>query len=224
VQLTFQMDYTPLYELVPMTLRIVLPAGKDEARSSFTVTRADGRPLQIERLTTSQEWMSAVVDPAYKSDGDSARINVTVHRPPGPPVPMTASIQMWDAESSGTGRSVRTMAVTAEIQGELRADPASFYWVIPDFGKDKAAYPAESLTRSIALKSVLGNPVEIKKATSNIPGLSVQVVPKEAGKTFNLVLRFEELPQAFTNGKVIIETSLASLPKLEVPITVAVPQ
>ena len=116
------------------------------------------------------------------------------------------------------------MAVTGEIQGELRADPPSFYWVIPDFGKDKTAYPAESLTRKIALKSVLGNPVEIKKAASNIKGLSVQVVPRETGRTFDLVLRFDELPQTFTNGTVTVETSLASMPKLEVPITVAVPQ
>jgi len=31
------------------------------------------------------------------------------------------------------------------------------------------------------------------------------------------------LPTEFSNGKVTIETSLASLPKIEVPMTVAVP-
>jgi hypothetical protein len=31
------------------------------------------------------------------------------------------------------------------------------------------------------------------------------------------------LPLAFTNSKVTVETSLASIPKLEVPITISVP-
>jgi hypothetical protein len=113
--------------------------------------------------------------------------------------------------------------VTGEILGELAANPRSLYWVIPDFGKNMAAYPEEALTRKIELKSVLGHEVELKKITSSIKGLSTKVVPKVPGKTFDLILKFEELPTEFSNGKVTIETSLASLPKIEVPMTVAVP-
>src|SRR5205807_2548522 len=130
-------------------------------------------------------------------------------------------IQMWD--SNEPAHPVRSIDVAGEIQGELAADPPRFYWVIPDFGKNKSDYPAQSLTRKIELKSVLGHEVELKNAASNIKGLSVQVVPKEPRKTFDLVLTFDELPQAFTNGKVTVETSLASLPRLEVPVTIAVP-
>jgi hypothetical protein len=50
----------------------------------------------------------------------------------------------------------------------------------------------------------------------------MNVVPKVPGKVFDLILRFDELPAEFSNGKVTIETSLASLPKIEVPMTVAV--
>jgi hypothetical protein len=113
--------------------------------------------------------------------------------------------------------------VMSDMQGELAAVPSRMYWVIPDLGNAKTNYPAEALTRKIELKSVLGNPVEIKKATSSIKGLSVHVVPKDGGRLFDLVLTFDELPEEFANGKVTVETSLASLPKLEVPLTVAVP-
>jgi hypothetical protein len=64
--------------------------------------------------------------------------------------------------------------------------------------------------------------VELKNARSSISGLEVKVVPKGTGK-FDLVLKFAELPETFTNGSVTVETSLASLPKLEVPLTIAVP-
>jgi hypothetical protein len=113
--------------------------------------------------------------------------------------------------------------VTGEVLGELAANPRSLYWVIPDFGKDKAAYPEEALTRKIELKSVLGHEVELKNVSSTVKGLSTKVVPKVPGKAFDLILKFEQLPTAFSNGKVTIETSLASLPRIEVPMTVAVP-
>jgi hypothetical protein len=113
--------------------------------------------------------------------------------------------------------------MTGEILGELSANPRSLYWVIPDLGKDKSAYPEEALTRKVELKSVLGHEVEIKKITSTIKGLSTKIVPKVPGKAFDLILQFDELPTEFSNGKVTIETSLASLPRIEVPMTVAVP-
>jgi hypothetical protein len=130
-------------------------------------------------------------------------------------------VQMWNSDQ--TARPVQSMPVSGEVLGEVSAMPARLYWVIPDFGKDKSAYPAEALTRKVELVSVLGHEVELKKATSNIKGMSVQIVPKEARKTFDLILKFDDLPTAFANGKVTVETSLASLPKLEVPVTVSVP-
>lgn len=221
IELTMQMDYTPLYELSPLSLWITLPPGKDTAQGHFTITRTDGKPLQINRITTSQNLIHPAFDSSFKSEDKSALINVTVHRP-AEIIPMVnATVQLWDNQQ--LDHLIRALVVTGEIQGELIADPSSLYWVIPDFGKSKSDYAAGSLSKTIALKSVLGNAVEIKNATSTVKGLNVQVVSKDAGKKFDLVLKFDEVPQEFSNGKVTIETSVASLPKLEVPLTVAVP-
>jgi len=220
VHLTLQLDYTPLYEFNPKTLTIILPAGKEVLDSHVAVIRKDGRPLCVDRITASQEWISAAFDSSAKPEDSSAQINVTVHRPSGPPAPINATIQLW---SSQVTQPLQSLPVTGEILGELAANPRSLYWVIPDFGKDKAAYPDEALTRKIELKSVLGHEVELKNVTSTVKGLSTKVVPKVPGKAFDLILKFEQLPTEFSNGKVTIETSLASLPKIEVPMTVAVP-
>jgi len=224
VQLNIQLDYTPLFELSPKLLWITLPAGKDEIAGMAMISRNDGKALGIERLTTSQQWISAAFDPALKADDTSARINITVRRPTEPPAPFNAKVQMWTTVDGKT-RPVQSIVVSGEILGEVSAVPSRLYWVIPDFGTNKAAYPAEALTRKIELTSVLGHEVKIQRAASDIKGLSVQVVPKDdkdAGKKFDLILHFDELPEAFTNGKVTIETALASLPKLEVPMTIAV--
>jgi hypothetical protein len=220
VPLTIQLDYTPLYEFNPKALAIILPAGKSDVQSQVVVSRKDGKPLGIDRVTSSQEWIMPVLDPSAKPEQSSARINVTVHRPSGPPAPINATIQLW---SSQVSQPLQSLPVTGEVLGELAANPRSLYWVIPDFGKNRSAYPDEALTRKIELKSVLGHEVELKKITSTVKGLSTKVVPKVPGKAFDLILKFDELPTEFANGKVVIETSLASLPKIEVPMTVAVP-
>jgi len=221
VHLTLQMDYTPLYEFSPKTLTIILPAGKDVIESHVAVIRKDGRSLGVDRITASQDWISAALDSSAGPLDSSGQINVTVHRPSGPPAPIGATIQLWSSQSP---QPLQSLPVTGEILGELAANPRSLYWVIPDFGKDKSAYPKEALTRKIELKSILGHEVELKKITSSIKGLSTKVVAKVPGKTFDLVLKFEELPTEFSNGKVTIETSLASLPRIEVPVTIAVPE
>lgn len=221
VQLTMQLDFTPLYAVEPSTLWMVVPAGKSEAQRSFTVTRIDGKPLKIDRITSSQDWITAAFDPSVKPDDSSGKINVTVRRPSGAPEMINASIQLW---SGSQPDPVQTMPVMGDILAEIAASPSRLYWVIPDFGKSKADYPAESLTRTIQLKSILGHQVALTNATSNIEGMSVKIVPKVAGQTFDLVLNFDQLPHVFTNGTVSVETSLASLPKLEVPVTVSVPE
>jgi hypothetical protein len=221
VQLTMQIDHTPLYHLIPPALVMVLPAGKDEAQGHFTVTRTDNKPLEIDKVTSSEKWISATLAPTSKPSESSQRINVTLRRPPGPPSLFKATIQIWS--NGHSDQPVQTMPVSGEILGEVAAVPPRFYWVLPDLGKDKAKYPDEALTKKVELTSVLGHEVELKNASSNIKGLSVQIIPREPKKKFELVLKFDELPEAFINGKVTIETTLASLPKLEVPITVSVP-
>lgn len=220
VVVSMHVDYTPLYELSPMILRLTFPAGKDEVKSYCTVTRTDSKPLGIERLTVSPAWVSAAWEPDFNAEGTSARLTVTVHRPARPPELIAANVRMWATNQAA--HPVSTLFIAGEFQRELVAHPPRLYWVLPDYGPVKANYPAESLTREVELQSVLGKPVELKNAATDIKGLSVKIVPKDAGKTFDLALTFDQLPQTFINGKVSVETSLAALPRLEVPVTVAV--
>ena len=117
---------------------------------------------------------------------------------------------------------VRTITVIGEIEGELAATPRGVYWMFADQGNDLKAYPAAALSKSVQLKSILGHDVEIKSAKSSIKGTSVQVVAKEPGRLFDLVLKLDELPHGFVTGKVTLETSLQSLPVMEVPVTISV--
>ncbi len=221
INLTIQLDYTPLYELDPKTLYVAVPPGKDEAQAAFTISRLDGKPADIERFTASQPWINATFDPSFKSEDNSARVLVTVRRPSSPPAPFNATVMLW--RTNEPSAPAQTISVNGEIFGEFAAVPARLYWVIPDFGSEKTNYPPEALTKTVALRSVLGHEVEIRQISSSINGLKLQTVPRQPGKTYDLILRFDELPQNFSNGKITVGTSLTNLPKIEIPITVAVP-
>jgi hypothetical protein len=223
VRLNVQLDYTPLYEVRPKSFWIFLPAGKEEAEATATINRTDGKPLGIQRFTSTENWITAAYAPSASAEESSGLILVRVRRPPQPPAPFNARLKIW--MTGETEHPAQSLVVEGEIQGEVAAIPSKLYWVIPDFGTNKAAYPAEALTRKIELTSVLGQEVEITNASSDIKGMSVQVLPregKEARKKYDLILRFDELPGSFANGKVIVETPLPTLPRLEVPMTIAV--
>lgn len=220
LELTIQLDYTPLYELNPLLLRLVLPADKSETRGNFMIVRNDGKPLELGRIVSSQKWAEAVLDPGASPGASSAQVNVTVQRPEKPLGTMMANIELWAKGQSG--RPVQTLLLSCQMQGELTATPSQLYWVIPDFGNAITNYPAGSLTRTVKLKSILAEPVKITDVTNNINGLTTQVMPGEGGKSFDLVLKFSELPQQFTSGHVMITTSSPQLPKLNLPVIVSV--
>ncbi len=233
VQLNVDFDYTPLYQALPVALQISLPAGKDAGLGTFIVSRADGKALAFDKMTASEPWISVENDPTFEPPAgtgfdvslepvkSSARYIVKVHRPSLPPGLINATVDMWN--SNLTKLAVCTVKVAGEIEGEFTAKPARFYWPLADHGKDIKDFPPETLIRHVELKSMLGKPVEIKRVSTDIKGLSVKAVPKEAGVTFDLQLKLEELPATTVQGKITVETSLASVPIIEVPVTIAPP-
>lgn len=222
VQLTMQLDCSPLYELSPKVLHLVLRPDQAQAESFFEVTRNDGKPCNIERLTSTQKGVSVALDASVKPEMSSDRVNVIVHRPSTPSTKVMANIQVWAAGE--TNHPMDTLLTWCDIQGELTATPPQMYWVIPNLGNSITNYPAESLTHTMELKSVLDQPVTIKNVRTTVKGMSVQTIPKDGGKTFELILKFNELPHNLTSGNIIVETSSGALPKLEVPVSVAAAQ
>lgn len=215
VTVKIQLEFDPLYTISDKSITVTVPVGKDSATESLTIVRPDDKPFAIDRIVPSHEWITAAIDEK------AGLINVTVKRSPEVPPHFTGTIKLYSSTIS-KDVPVRTITVYGDIQGELAASPRGFYWILQDQGSDLKAYPAASLSKSVQLKSVLGHDVEIKNAQCTIKGTRVEVVPKEQGKVFDLVLKLDEIPHGFVTGKVTLETSLASLPKMEVPVTISV--
>ena len=95
-------------------------------------------------------------------------------------------------------------------------------WVFADLGDDIKQYSEQTLSRHIQpALCALGRPVEFKKISTDIDGLTATVVPKGDNKLFDLVVKFNKLPHNLVLGKVTLETSLDTMPKVEVPLHIS---
>ena len=80
VSLTIKVNYTPFYELNPMTLAPNLAFGMDET-NQFTTADADGRKtLADHRLEDSAPWITAALLPEGQTEATNARIRITIKR------------------------------------------------------------------------------------------------------------------------------------------------
>ena len=228
-------DSTRLHTVVrnnPAETQRAVAGWQTRGADEFVVNRMDGKALAIDHISTSQEWISAEFDAAYDPSAGSpfdanqkhlesmGRVIVTVHRPPNAPSFFNEKVELWNGQQSD--HSAKIVELHGQIQGEITADPPRLEWAFAALGDDITKYSETALSRHILLISALDKPVEFKKISTDVEGLNVKVVPK-GGKNFDLVIKFEKIPHNLIDGKVTLETTLDSVPKLEVPLHIMAP-
>ena len=209
VSLTILVDYTPLYELSPMTIAPSLAFGMNETNLFTTISRTDGKPLKISRLETSEPWIKAAVEPGASADDKTARIRVSLERS-GQPRRFNEYVHVYTSGQSNAPAS--SLYIYGEIAGQVSLTPEALYWSINDVGQTPAQRPESLLTQHVAVRSADGQPLELKNHQSSIKGINVQLVPKDNGKAYELIARLDDVPSSTISGNVSFETSVATQP------------
>jgi len=219
VSLTIKVDYTPLYNLDPLAISPNLAFGMSETNASTTLTRTDGKPLQIVRLEPSQPWIKATVEPGGGPDATNARIHVVIQRD-GPPHRFNEYVRIFTASQSNSPAS--SIYLYGEVLGEVSLTPEALYWSVTDTGAAGAERPQTQVTQRVSIRSASGQPIQLKNPQSTIKGLKVALLPIEAGQAYDLVASLNDVPASTVSGNVSFETSVASQPRIEVPVIVNV--
>ena len=218
VSLSIKVDYTPLYDLSPLTLAPNLKFGMAETNLFTTITRTDGKPLQITRLEASKPWITASVVPG-QNDPNSARISVTVKRD-GTPRRFNEYVHVYTSDASNAPAS--SLYLYGEIAGEVSVAPEALYWSITDAAKTAADRPDDAIIRRVSIRSADGEPLALKNLESTVKGISVQLVPNTADQSYELVARLDDVPTSTISGNVSFETSVSAQSRIELPVIVNV--
>lgn len=208
--LTIKADYTPLYELEPISLMVNPLVGQPAAGSPVKIFRTDSKPLQIRRLETSQPWITARM-------AGEAEILVEV-RGLAPPRRYNESVFIYAGDNDKT--PVTTLPVFGGITGEIVTSPQSLFWSITDAGllPDR---PEAIITRRFRVRSVSGKDFQISKLASSLKGMSLEL--NELGpEGYEVTARLDEVPRLGHEGFLTFDTTEPSMPQMTIPITVAV--
>ncbi len=219
VSLTIKVDYTPLYDINPMTLAPQLAFDVNDTDQFTTITRTDGKPLRIVRLDASKPWITAKVEPGAKADDTTARIHVTIQRD-GPPRRFNEFIQVYAADQTNT--PVSSIYLYGQIAGEVSLNPEALYWSITATTNTSAERPEAQITQRVTIRSAAGKAIELKNPQSSIKGIKLEMASKEDGRVYEVVAKLVEVPASTISGNVSFETSVAAQPKIEVPVIVNV--
>jgi len=204
--LTVKADYTPLYEITPVSFYLNMRKG-ETTNLTAKVTRTDGKPFTVAKIKPSQTWIEAKATPEPNSTNQAVRIDATL-KPDGSPRYFTEVLNVFVDESE---QAAFTVTFSGRLMGDLTLTPESLYWPITD--ADKAQAP-----RRIIVRSSLAEKLDIKNITSTLKDVTIEAVPKEDGKTLELVAKLGTIPDKTTNGVIRFDTNIPSQPKVEVPI------
>jgi hypothetical protein len=218
VSLIIKADYTPLYDLNPMTLAPRLEFGMNETALFTTIARTDGQPLHLAKLVPTKPWITATIDPAAKDTKNTARIRIAITRE-GAPRRFNEFVHLYAADQTNT--PVSSIYVSGQIMGAISLSPEALYWSVTD-AATTAQRPEAQVLRRVTIRSADGKPMEVKNPQSTIKGIKVELVTREAGKVYELVARLEAVPPIAVSGIVSFETSSAAQSRIEVPVTVNV--
>ena len=219
VSLTIKVDYTPLYNLDPIAISPYLAFGGTATNAFATLTRTDGKPLQIIRLESSQPWILAAVEPGSGAEAANARIRVTIKRD-GPPHRFNEYVHIYTVGSSNTPSS--SLYLYGEVMGEVMLAPEALYWSIANTTNAPSPRPESLITRHVSIRSASGRPILLKNPQTNIPGLKVELLPQTDGRSYDLIARLDDVPATTISGNVSFESSVAAQPRIEVPVVVNV--
>ena len=218
VELTVKADYVPLFEFKPTFVRFDIRSGS-ETNTTLEIKRSDGKKLNITKTEASKPWITTKLDTSLNSNDQTARILVNA-KPSGAPRSLAEYVSVFVDNSE---KPVVSLYISGRILGDIAFTPEMLFWTISDpanFNKPEAE-PLRS-KRLIATSTVPGQSFELSKASSSIPELSLELVAKEKGKTYELVAKLTKLPVETVHGIISIESDLSTQPKIWLPVTVAV--
>jgi hypothetical protein len=180
------------------------------------VHRTDGKKLVISKAEPSSKLVRARIVPVEGSSDQSANVIIEVENE-GTPRQFNENVKL---SLEDVAQPVAVISVNGRLLGAVLVDPTMLYWPITDTSSTNSeALPMREIRVSAARAD---QPLEIKNLTTNMKDLNLELVTKDAGKSYVVVAKFAQMPKQSVQGVISFDTNASSQPKMSVPVTVTV--
>jgi hypothetical protein len=218
LQLAVRAEIEPYLFVQPGFARFIQPQGSAPGEVKEIIWTKSFDDLKILELQSPYPYLTVS---QRKAEGDEPREGGT-----GPQWVVTLRFD-YEAAPVGTLADWVVIKTNHPRQSEIRIPVSGFVRpmiaVTPaeaDFGEIEVAEP--QVARMI-LRSFDPAGIEVTSATSDVPGVKVEVSPIEEGKRFNLVVTLlPDMPKGKVEGMITIRTTSESKPVVEVPLKATV--
>lgn len=216
VNLSIKINVVPTFDVQPPQVSFGDLRQGTITNVALRVKRTDGRPLVINRVESSGKFVRTRIEPVEASNGSEAIVWLEAEME-GIPRRLNDLVRVY--VDGAPQQPTMVVPVFARLVGDFTVTPEQLYWGVPS---DLQWQANEQLTtrRMMVSGTDQSKPIVLSNVVSSIKELNCDVVPVEAGRTYMIVAKLADRPQASTSGTISVDTNQPDEPKLVVPVTV----
>ena len=217
VRLTLKADIVPTFEVTPQNIGLGdIHQGKT-TNVVVQIKRLDSKPLGLTKVEAGLKSVRPNLNPVEGSN-DVADLTIEIEAD-GAPGPLNDSVRVFGSDPT---QPAIVVAINARIVGDVTASPQAQFWGIADAENWPSGHPEQAIRKFTLVCTKPGANLEIKKATTELNDVTVDVKPLEAGKSYEVVATLAKAPKQSERGTIKVETNIESQPTLELGLTINV--
>ena len=216
ISLAIKIEMKQVLEVSPQNIQLGSIRQGTTTNVTVVVRRTDGKKLVLSKAEPSNKLLQARIEPIEGSSNQSANVIINISNE-GTPRQFSENVKL---SLEDIAQPVSVITLNGRLLGDVIVDPTMLYWPITDTSSTNSeALPGREIKVSGARPE---QPLEIKNLTTNMKDLNLELVTKEAGKSYVVVAKFTQMPKQSVQGVISFDTNSSSQSKVSIPVTVTV--
>jgi hypothetical protein len=217
VALTLKADIVPTFDILPASVSLGNIHQGVITNVTVQIKRLDGKPLGLTRAEATQKGIRAKLE-AVDGVTNAVQLRIEIEAE-GTPRQFGDAVKVYAGDGA---QPAVVVPVSARIVGDLTAIPEQQFWGVADPANWPGAHPEQATRHFQIVCNKPDTKLEIKKATTELADVRVEIRPIEDGKKYDIVATLTKAPEKSEVGSIKVETNIAGQPVIELGLRVNV--
>jgi hypothetical protein len=215
--LTLKADIVPTFDVTPPNVNLGNIHQGQTTSVVVQVKRLDSKPFGLVKAEASLKNIRPKLGPVDSSNA-VAQLTIEIEAD-GSPRPLNDTVRVFGADATVPAF---TVPILGRIVGDVTASPEAQFWGIADAENWPSGHPEQAVRKFMLVCTKTGANFEIKKATTELADVTVEVKPVEVGKSYEVIATLAKAPKQSARGSIKVETNIDSQPTIDLGLTINV--